>query len=385
MVNYMTEFLHPDSEDHTRGSRQGTRPDSTRGTNDQEIECNVHFVDVFNYTFDAHTTERISIKGVAFPEIQLDGSGEIRYPSCGDRVLVRLGSGNSPSYVKHVSQIEHIDENARPTFEFTKQPRDHQYLRTPKMPGDHEWFAKGGAFWSLMRGGILKFGVSPLCQFVMGKWENFWRLISQNWEIFSNGMNAYSVNHDGEITTRFSFFRKDTFGQNFNIKSKEWSSRSDYDLMIDKGGFNFLGGEVEPLPIELGGFLRKNRIKIFVNMDGELIISQGYISEESNFRQEIQLAQYGKSFRHQMWAKGNINVYDEKIDVGDKQVCTRLLQMTGTHECNVKGPVAVWSDTSISLDAPVINIGTTKSGSLVTVNGVKFTGNVITHHFADGG
>jgi len=368
--------------DDTRGSHAGTRHDSTKGSNDQLVESVVHFVDVFNYTFDSHTTAGINFKGVAFPEIQVDRSGTIRYPSCGDRVVVRIGTGNQASYVSHASQVEATLDNSKPTFKFTEKPRDHQYLRTPKMPGDWEWFAKGGAFLSLMRGGMLKFGASPMCQFVMGKWENFWRMISQNWEIFSCGMNAYSINHDGQVTTRFSFFRKDTYGQHFHTKPKEWSARSDYDLMIDKGGLNFLGGEVEEKVIELGGFLRKNRIKIFINMDGTLIISQGLIPEENAFRQEIRLGQYGKFFEHNMWNSGGDNVYEESIHVDDGKMCIRTLSMDGIHSLNVTGTVNIFASAAVNIDAPVINLGSTEKASNVVVNGVKFTGNVPAHSFS---
>ena len=377
----MTKFLEDPSGD-SRASHVGTRHDSTHGTDDQIVECIVHFVDVFNYTFDGHTTGNTNVKGVPFPEIQTNSAGHIRYPSCGDRVNVKIGTGNTATYLGHASQIEKIDDDSRPTFSFTEKPMDHQYLRTPKMPGDWEWFAKGGAFLSLMRGGLVKFGASPMCQFVMGKWENFWRIISQNWEIFSCGMNAYSINHNGKITTRFSFFPKDTFGQHFNIKGKEWSARSDFDVMIDLSGINMLAGEVEEKPITLGGFIRKNRLKVFIKQDGTVIIDQGLIAEEDTFRQEVTLGPYGKFFRHRMWDKNKTNVYDEAVHVDDNtNFCSRILYMEGSHELNVKGTVSISASDSVTIDAPIVTIGTEKSGTLTTVNGIKFTGNVTTHSF----
>lgn len=350
---------------------------SNQDTSDEYLECVVNYVDVFNYTCNGVADDSSSCRGILLPEIQINNSGEIRLPCCGDRILVRLTRGGDPVYEKHIIGVEgHKD--GRPKYNFLEAPRNHQHVRVPSMPGDYHRYAPGGGFFQMLRGGITRLGVSPLCQFVLGKWENFIRVISQNWEFFSYGLNAYSTNKAGNITTRFSFFRRDSYGLTYQ---KNWSKRSDYDVLIDINGLEFLAGLVEP-----SAFVRQNRLKIFIGPDGTVRINQGKLSETKLSRQEIILGPEGKFFEHSQWNESNQRMYYEHIETTATGNCKKLVEMEGSYELNVKGNISICASQRAQFSGMQTTIGSMGNAiqpapSVVTVEGSYFVCNTPVYSF----
>lgn len=341
---------------------------SHRSPEDNFMEIVVHYVDVVNFTCDGLTADSRTAQGVHYPEIQLNRSGEIRHPACGDRIVVRQGPGNVLSYVCHATRIEGLDDKSRPTFAYLKDPVDHQYLKVKALPGDRHWFVNS-AFFSMLRGGIVRLGASPLCQFTMMKWENAWRLISQNWEFYSTGVNADSVNTKGKVSSRFGFFRKDSWGKSFK---KDWPDRSDFHITVNNDGITILGGEVTE-----GEWIRHNTLKVQIFPNGGIKLSQGKLSDENHSRQIIELGPYGDSFEHSMFAPGETKAdYYEQITVLKAGMARRVVQMSGTYEVNADAIAFHAADGSVKMDAKQIDIGTEANASNITVNGSKFTGNV---------
>lgn len=360
------------------GIAHAGRAGGFRDGGDELLECTVHYVDIFNYTCDGVTHDSTNCKGIILPEMQLNNSGELRMPACGDRILVRITKGGDCVYEKHLTGVEKR-KDGRAQFDFLGKPRDHQHVRIPSLPGDYHKFTPGGGFFQMLRGGIMRYGVSPLCQFTMGKWENFWRMVSQNWELFSTGFNAYSTNHNGKVTSRFAWFRRDSWGLSYD---KEWSKRSDYDLTVDINGMSFLAGKVEE-----GEWIRKNRLKIEILPDGTVKIDQGKISETNKYRQEIILGPEGKFFEHNQWNEKNEHMYHEHIETRDKGECTALIRMKGTYEVNVDGQIIMTAKTKASLSALMTIIGSTgnelqPAPSNVVIEGVKFTCNTPVYSFS---
>jgi hypothetical protein len=227
-------------------------------------------------------------------------SGDVEYPVSGDTVIVRIAQGGVP----------YLDERYRATDirdEKTGMPKhrfvDHPYLRK-SMPGDRKWFGLGGSFLELLRGGITKIGASPLCQLIFIKFENVVKLISQQWDFMSCGLRAYSRNDNGNITTRFSFFRKDSWGYTHD---DDWSLRSDYDVLIDDNGMQFLCG-----PVKKGEWLRKDRTMVRIHPTGVVFIAQGKI-DENKYRQTYLFTPDGKFVHEQYDEEMKVCTYHKEI------------------------------------------------------------------------
>ena len=352
-----------DFNDDNRRSLENASLGTSRNAADDFTEVVVHFVDVVNFTCNGRSNSGDDVPHITFLELQQSRSGEVRYPACGDRIVVRRGQGFDPMYERHVSQVEKRDLKKRPTPNLS----DHQYLQSKGLPGDRHWFITS-TFLSMLRGGILRFGVSPMCQFTMGKWENFWRLVSQNWELYSTGMNADSVNTKGKVSSRFGFFLKDMWGKGFK---KDWPDRCDFHMVVNADGITVLGGEVKE-----GEWIRHNALMIQVAPNGRLKITQGKLSDEKNFRQSIELGPYGDFFEHKMWGVGSTEPeYFHRVDMAGK-LARSIVQMDGHFEVTASSVAFDTGEGSIKFNGKQIDIGTIENGSNITVNGSQFKGNV---------
>ena len=132
------------------------------------------------------------------------------------------------------------------------------------MPGDKVWLAKGGAFFALLRNGLTKIGVSPLCQIIFMKLENYTRWISRNIEILSSGFRFYSVNTNGSNITRLSIFLNDSMSKELKDKSSE---ASDFEVVVKDSALTLMAG-----PKDSATGLRKNTTMLTLVNDGSLIL-----------------------------------------------------------------------------------------------------------------
>lgn len=184
------------------------------------VNATINFVDTVNNVFDAISQDGLRfITNCQYLKINVDASGEIHHPCSGDTCVIKLMPDGS-SNLEKIYTVTPVDSDGVPTLDLGPYSK--------YMPGDKLLIAKGGAFLGLLRNGLTKIGVTPLCQMIFMKIESYTRWISRNIEILASGFRFYSVNVDGENTTRLSIFLQDAM----NSKMKNASSlSSDYEIV----------------------------------------------------------------------------------------------------------------------------------------------------------
>lgn len=169
-------------------------------------------------------------KNIQYLNISSDGVGEIHHPSAGDTWLIKQMPDGS-SFLEEQYTVTQVDEQGKPTRNLG--------IYSKFMPGDRVWIAKGGSFLQLLRNGLTKIGVTPLCQMIFMKLESYTRWISRNIEILASGFRFYSVNQDGVNTTRLSLFLTDAMTANNRDDS---SSSSDFEVQVAKSSLTIFFG-----------------------------------------------------------------------------------------------------------------------------------------------
>jgi hypothetical protein len=209
---------------------QKSNPISVDGK-DIFVDAIIYYVDTINNVFDAISKDQIRhIKKCQYLEINPDGSGQIHHPSAGNCCIVRICPDQS-QYLERIYTPSNVNENGIPTINLGPNANF--------MPGDKVWLAKGGAFLQLLRAGLTKIGVTPVCQMIFMKLESYTRWISRNIEILASGFRFYSVNEDGVTSTRLSFFLTDAMN---TIQRDQSSNASDFEIQVAKNAITIFFG-----------------------------------------------------------------------------------------------------------------------------------------------
>lgn len=75
------------------------------------------------------------------------------------------------------------------------------------VPGDKLTSNDSGALFGLLRGGTFLAKASALAQIIVSRMDDLVRIVSRNYEMFSDAMVHYSVNLRGSVYTHYGFFR----------------------------------------------------------------------------------------------------------------------------------------------------------------------------------
>ena len=305
-------------------------------SDDDYVDAVVSFVDVISNTFDAVAIENNRVlRGVQFAKIMPNFSGEVRYPIGGDTVRIRISKSGVPYLADGWRPTDVRDEtNGMPKHKFVGHP----YLRK-SMPGDKHIFGVSGGFLSFLRGGITKIGSSPLCQLIFIKFENMIKMISQQWHFVSCGLHGYSVNDNGSVTTRLSFFRKDRYGV---THEDSWSQSSDYDILIDDNGFQLFSG-----PVSDGAGTRTNRTLLRIFPNGNIFIGQGEIDKDK-YRQTFTMSPSGQYLHEQFDSEMTTCTYHREVVQCDDftKVDERVV---GSVKSTVTGKYSISADEGVYL------------------------------------
>ena len=125
-----------------------------------------------------------------------------------------------------------------------------------ELPGDRITSGPDGAFLKILRGGIAGVGASPVAQTIYSALEGFVRTVALNYEVISAGSRIYSINDNGNITTRLCF----------NSKAK----------FFTEGANNNSGAEAENFEYQIDfGVIKNPRIEL-VGMCSLMIISKPF-------------------------------------------------------------------------------------------------------------
>ena len=222
------------------------------------VNATICYVDTKNNVFDAISEDHMRfIKNCQYLKINPDCSGEISHPCSGDSCVVKIKPDGSCE-LERIYTAAQVNVNGVPTVDLG------QYSKF--MPGDRVFLAKGGSFLQLLRSGLVKIGVTPLCQMIFMKMENYTRWISRNIEILSSGVRFYSVNANGKNVTRLSIFLQDAMSAELRNKSSE---SSDFEICIKDDSLFIMYGPKDP---KTG--TRINATTIDLVKTGAMIIAQ---------------------------------------------------------------------------------------------------------------
>ena len=214
----------------------------------------INYVDTERNICDAiGSDEKSFYQNCQYLKLNPDSSGEIHHPSAGDTCVIRTDVNNQ-HYIEKIYNISSVDDEGVPTRNLGSHSK--------YMPGDKVWLAKGGAFLALLRNGLAKIGVSPLCQIIFIKLESYIRVVSRNYEILTSGFRLYSVNAEGENVTRLSLFLQDSLGKEMSSKTSE---TSDFELVCQDNNISIMTGPKDPT-----SKLRENTSILSINRNGTI-------------------------------------------------------------------------------------------------------------------
>ena len=199
------------------------------------VYATVHHVDTKNNVFDAIGQDGLRfIKNCQYLDITTDLAGEIKHPSSGDTCVIKIEPDGSTRLEK-IYTVTQVNSDGVPSINLGP------YANT--MPGDRILLAKGGSFLQLLRNGLTKIGVTPLCQIIFMKMENYSRWITRQLEIQTSALRFYSVNDGGDNTVRLSLFLKDALSLALRDAS---SNSSDFELVMKDSDLTLLCGPKGP-------------------------------------------------------------------------------------------------------------------------------------------
>ena len=236
-------------------NKRGSQNPIPSSNDDIYVEATIHFVDTENNVFDAISTDNLRfIKNCQYLEVNTDLSGEIRHPAAGNTCVIRISPGN----------VYHLEKIYTPTsVNSDGVPQINLGTHSKYMPGDRIFLAKGGAFLAILRNGLAKIGVTPICQMIFMKLENYTRWISRNIEIIASGFRFYSVNDNGKNITRLSIFLQDSMS---NASRNDSSEASNFEICAKENSLSIMYGPVDP-----NTNLRNNTTMIDLIKTGALI------------------------------------------------------------------------------------------------------------------
>jgi len=260
----------------------------------QYVNATINFVDTERNVFDAISQDGMRfIEKCQYLSVNPDGSGKIHHPSAGDTAVIKIDSDGA-CYLEKIYSICAVDTDGVPTRNLGPNSKF--------MPGDYVRTAKGGSFLALLRNGLTKIGVSPLCQMIFMKLENYTRWVSRNIEIQASGFRFYSVNDKGLNVTRLSIFLQDAMSLTQRNKSSE---ASDFEFVVKDGALTLMCGPKN----EVSG-LRINRTIYTFTKDGAVLLYQSDMDDKPT--QRISYTPDGSS-EHIVYNKSGDYIYRKNI------------------------------------------------------------------------
>lgn len=222
------------------------------------VEATITYVDTENNVFDAISTDGLRfIQHCQYLKMNLDGSGKIEHPCAGNTCVIKLCSDGS-SVVEKIYTVSSVKADGTPQINLGPYSKF--------MPGDYVRLAKGGAFLQILRNGLTKIGVTPICQMIFMKLESYTRWISRNIEILASGFRFSSINANGTNVTRLSLFLNDAMDAKLRNVS---SNSSDFEICVNNNALTIMYGPKDPTTN-----LRTNGTMIDMVKTGALIIYQ---------------------------------------------------------------------------------------------------------------
>lgn len=188
------------------------------------VEARVLTVDIKRSVCKCRTTDGHLLTNVrwGFSLGNSDENGETRHPLPDEIVCIALVSGEPVIFmsmgVMHTQDsvlkatinrqrnTSRFYGNYNPSMISDPLRRD---TSTPEdtIPGDRIISNDSGAIYGLLRGGTFIAKATALAQLIISRMDDLVRIVSRNYEMFSDAMAHYSVNLRGQVYNYFEYFR----------------------------------------------------------------------------------------------------------------------------------------------------------------------------------
>jgi len=322
----------------------------------QYAKATVVAVNTEKHIFDAISEDGLRFfQKCQYLEITPDLSGKINPPSSGDTCIVKLNTDGTYELEKLYTAPQ-VDSTGSPSRDLGPYNKI--------LPGDRIDLAKGGAFLSLLRGGIAKIGSSPICQLIFMKLENYARLISRNIEIISSGFIFYSVNDSESTITRLSIFLKDSMSKEMRSKSSEFS---DFEVAVKDSTISIITGPKDP-----ASNMRIDTCVVNIANDGSMSI---YQSDKTTKRitQRIAYTPNGCS-DHTIYGAKNKVIYQRKVIRNPSDSSPHVMvkeKVNGQYDLIVEGGITITASKDLAINGKNI------SSNAEVINSIKANAHLV--------
>ena len=316
------------------------------------VYATIVYVDTENNICDAIGMDGMRfIPHCQYLNINLDGSGKIEHPCSGNTCVIKICSDGSAT-------IERIYTVSSVKADGTPQVNLGPYAKF--MPGDYVRLAKGGAFLQLLRNGLTKIGVTPICQMIFMKLESYTRWISRNIEILASGFRFYSVNSNSVNVTRLSLFLNDAMSSSLRNASSE---SSDFEISVRDNALSIMYGPKDSATgkrinatmidmVNTGALIVYQRDRDTGSLNRRIMYNPNGCSEDAIYEGSNVL--YQKTINKTADGKGKSIVSIEEIVSGDYSLIVEgSTSITGGDNLELNGTnIGMIADAVISTQSP---------------------------------
>ncbi|MDY6957547.1 MAG: hypothetical protein SVK08_00185 [Halobacteriota archaeon] len=297
-------------------------------------------VDPENRTYSFIATPQMFpfFENVSYAETTSAGFGQEEHPFRMQNVIVIQ---QSESHIVHMRTITpqnvKYDEDGFPTDR--KSNLSSGTTDTRAIPGDFFRLGKDGERIGFMRGGVAMMGASDMAQILFFASENLIRMISENYESFSDAGRMQVFNDDGKVTTRITFSDEDI--QTYKaaqILDEDNGTEEEYPdyfpLQVDIGS---LGEFVTMYLGEIVDDKRQNRIRATIKKTGETSIVWGSELHDGKKRFEFKIDPKGSLQILGFNDEGDEEIYRKEVVLSDERSNVREVIVGNKHISVQKG------------------------------------------------
>ena len=313
------------------------------------IESRIVYVDTSRNCCDAISIDGFNhFENISYVKTGLKAGGSIEHPQIGDVIVVELAEDGQASLYKYY-QSRQKDANGLTSFVSGAG----KFNRKLPLPGDRTLEGPDGALLSLLRGRLASIGSSPMCQTIYLGLENLIRTVAQNFDVMGSGLRIFSINNDGNVTTRLCFSGSDkNFVSAASSNEDATSENFEYQIDFNKDGVTFFIGECEDSKP------RKNNLTIHFDQNGDIKILHGE-------RIQIQLFSNG-CYSHTISDDNNNVIYERSVLCNGTQVVSNEY-VKGVHMLTVDGNMIekVTGDKISNCDTQIVSANVIDHTSMV--------------------
>jgi len=188
---------------------------------------------------------------------EMSRSGILILPEVGDEVYVDWSKGPTPSIGDHVPNVFQTEKKkeyktqitpirgfgGEDKFHANSGEKPYRFGPTDMMPGDKVFMGKWGNFIGVLSGGLTILKGGPLSQIILSKWRDTVKVVSRNFELFSDFGRIRMLSKKG--LTSFELVGNATAQKSNGHKESDWDyvmrlgGKNLFELNLMRDKFNF--------------------------------------------------------------------------------------------------------------------------------------------------